>query len=127
MALDVFGRVSLVGIDKVFFNGSAHVRFNTLGLVNETLTVPGNAPVLVQFTALDQQGTLEHPYICVAGTMLLDINYLGLIQVGGDFAIERTTTEGTSSSTALSSQTLSLDPVQFATGFGPLATVCPRI
>ena len=121
MALDTFGRISLVGIDKLYFNGSAHVRFNTMGLVNETIAVPGNTPILVQFTAPEQQGTVANPYVCVAGTMLFNLNYLGLIQIGGDIAIERFVTLGSTSNTTNSSETLSLDPLLFDTGLGDIA------
>lgn len=121
MALDAFGRVSLVGIDKLYFNGSAHVRFNTMGLVNEPIEVPGNAPMNIVFTAPDQQGTVANPYVCVAGTMLFDLNYLGLVQIGGDLAIERFVTLGSTSSTTNSSETLSLNPLVFDTGFGDIA------
>jgi Ca2+-binding RTX toxin-like protein len=116
IALDAFGQASLVGVDKLFLNGGVHVRYNTAGSVSKSIDIPGSTPVVIDFTAPDQQGTVARPYICVAGTVLLSVNYFGLVQIGGSVAIERAYITGTGSTTNTRQEAASLRRILFDTG-----------
>ena len=116
IALDAQGRVSLEGVDKVYLNGGVHVRYNTAGNISATISIPGTTPVPLTFTTPAEQGTIAHPYICVAGNVLLSVDYLGLVQIGGNVAIERAFIAGTGSTTTNSQRSIELDRVYFDTG-----------
>ncbi|MFM8476698.1 MAG: hypothetical protein ACKOEO_13035, partial [Planctomycetaceae bacterium] len=80
-AIDAAGTASLVGIDGLTLSGSLSARINTTGgPVEETIPVPGGAPVQVSFTADEDDAVFSGSVTADAG---------GFASLSGGFSISK--------------------------------------
>ena len=72
-ALSASGAVQLIGLSGLTLGGTLSVRVNTLGTtVNESITVPGGAPVIVAFGA-GEGDTAGAEFVAIGGSLTLTV------------------------------------------------------